>query len=162
MKNCWHVRCVHFMSKLLIYKQLRLSYSKLSMLIFATFQFFMFWFKTNFVKWKFQFRNSLFDLKWKNESQKIFFIFQIWLKHWRRKNEKNTFFWLYFDLKPISKNKNQYFRIPFLISNQKMNFKKFFNFSIFFIKLKNEKWKIFKYSFVFKSKNQLYFRVPKV
>ena len=42
IKNWWHVRCLHFMSKLLIYKQLRLSYSKLSVLIFATFQFFMF------------------------------------------------------------------------------------------------------------------------
>ena len=157
MKNWWHVRCVHFMSKLLIYKQLRLSYSKLSMLIFATFQFFMFWFKTDFIKWKFQFRNSLFDLKWKNEFQKISFIFQIWLMHWKRKNVKN-FFWLYFDLKPISKNKNQNFWIRFLISNQKINFKKFFHFSILFMKLKNEPWKIFKICFAFKSKNELYFQ----
>ena len=97
MQNWCHLRCVHFMSKLLVYKQLRLSYSKLSVLIFATFQFFMFWFKTDFVKWKFQFRNSLFDLKWKNESQKISFISQIWLTHWKRKNEKKIF-WLYFDL----------------------------------------------------------------
>ena len=164
MKNWWLVRCVHFMPKLLIYKQLRLSYSKLSVLIFATFQFFMFWFKTDFVKWKFQFRNSLFDLKWKNEFQKISFIFQSWLKHWKRKNEKKPFFWLYFHLKPISKIaknqkiKNQNFQIHFLISNQKINFRKFFHFSILFMKLKNEKWKIFKIRFVFKSKNELYFR----
>ena len=135
-----------------------LSYSKLSVLIFAIFQFFMFWFKTDFVKWKFQFRNSLFDLKWKNEFQKISFIFQSWLKHWKRKNEKKTFFWLYFHLKPISKNKNQNFQIHFLISNQKINFRNFFHFSILFMKLKNEKWKIFKIRFVFKSKNELYFR----
>ena len=145
--NWWHIRCEHFMSKLLIYKQLRLSYSKLYVLIFCTFQFFMFWFKTDFVKWKFQFRNSLFDLKWKNESQKISSISQIRLKHWKRKNEKKIFFWLYFDLKPISKNKNQNFRIHFLISNQKMNFKKFFHFSILF--MKNEKWKIYQNLFCF-------------
>ena len=73
------------------------------------------------------------------------------------KREKN-FFWLYFHLKPISKNKNQNFQIYFLISNQKINFRKFFHFSILFMKLKNEKWKIFKIRFVFKSKNELYFR----
>ena len=43
------------------------------------------------------------------------------------------------DLKSISKNKNQSFRIHFLISNQKMNFIKLFNFSILVMKLKNEK-----------------------
>ena len=96
-------------------------------------------------------------MKWKNEFQKISLIFQIWLLNWKMKNgEKN--FWICFDLKPISKNKNQNFRIHFLIWNQKINFKKFFHFSIFVLKLKNEKWKIFKIRFVFKSKNKLYFR----
>ena len=125
MKNWWHVRCVNFMSKLLIYKQLRLSYSKLSVLIFAIFQFFMFWLQTGFVKWKSEFRNSLFDLKWKIEFQKIYFIFQIWLKHWKRKNEKKysflTLFWF------------------------KINFKKQIS-------------KFLNSFFVFKSKNELYFR----
>ena len=75
------------------------------------------------------------------------------------KNEKRKmFFWICFKLKPISKNKNQNFRIHFLIWNQKMNFKKFFHFSIFILKLKNEKWKTFKILFNFKSKNGLYFR----
>ena len=159
MKNWWHVRCVHFISKLLMYKQLWLSYSKISVLIFATFQFFMFWFKTDFVKWKLQFRNSLFHLKWKNEFQKISTIFQIWLKHWKRKKEKK-FFWLYFNLKPISKNKNQSFRIPFSISNQKMNFKKSFHFSILFMKLKNEKWTIFNFVLFLKQKTNYTFGTP--
>ena len=39
-----------------------------------------------------------------------------------------------------------------------MNFKKLFYLSILVMKLKNEKWKIFKICFVFKSKNELYFR----
>ena len=140
MKNWWHVRCVHFMSKLLIYKQLRLSYSKLSMLIFATFQFFMFWFKTNFVKWKFRFRNSLFRLKWKNESQKISFISQIWLKHWKRKNEKMIFFdshqkskifefVIWFQIKKwISKSS---FLFQFCLWNWKMKNEKFSKFVLF-------------------------------
>ena len=72
--------------------------------------------------------------------------------------KKKRFFWLYFDLKPISKNKTQNFRIHFLILNQKINFRKFFHFEILLMKLKNEKWKIFKICFVFKSKNELYFR----
>ena len=140
MKNWWHVRCVHFMSKLLIYKQLRLSYSKLSMLIFATFQFFMFWFKTNFVKWKFRFRNSLFRLKWKNESQKISFISQIWLKHWKRKNKKMIFF----DSHQKSKFSNSLF--DFKSKNEFQKVLSFFNFAY-----ETEKWKMknFQNSFCF-------------
>ena len=84
-----------------------------------------------------------------------FFTFDYWIE--KRKTKKNCF-WIYFDSKSISKNKNQNFRIHFLISNQKMNFKKFFHFSILVMKLKNEKRKIFKIRFVFKSKNELYFR----
>ena len=48
-------------------------------------------------------------------------------------------FGYYFDLKPVSKNKNQNFQIYFLISNQKTNFKKNFRFSILIMKLKNGK-----------------------
>ena len=75
------------------------------------------------------------------------------------KNEKRKqiFFKIYFDLKPISKNQNQNFRIPFSIWNLKMNFKKIFHFSILVLKLANEKWKFLKIRFVFKSKNELYF-----
>ena len=69
-----------------------------------------------------------------------------------------NFFLIYFDLKQNSKNANQTFRIHFLISNQKRTFKKFFHFSILVMKLKNEKGKIFKICFVFKSKDELYFR----
>ena len=135
MTNWWHVRCVHFMSKLLIYKQLRLSYSKLSVLIFATFQFFMFWFKTDFVKWKFQFRNSLFDLKWKNESQKISFIPQIWLKHSKRKNEKNSILiWNQFQKTKI-KILNSLF--DFKSKNEFQKVLSFFNFGY-----EIEKWKM--------------------
>ena len=54
-----------------------------------------------------------------------------------------NFFLIYFDLKRNSKNANQTFRIHFLISNQKVNFKKFFHFSILVMKLKNEKRKNF-------------------
>ena len=76
------------------------------------------------------------------------------------KNEKRKqiFLKIYFDLKPISKNQNQNFRIHFLFWNQKMNFKKLFHFSILVVKMKNKKRKIFKIRFVFKSKNELYFR----
>ena len=137
MKNWWHVRCVHFMSKLLIYKQLRLSYSKLSMLIFATFQFFMFWFKTDFIKRKFQFRNSLFDLKWKNEFQKISFIFQIWLKHWRR---KNVFFFTLFWFKTNFKKQNSKFSNSFFDFKSKNKFQKVLSFLNF--AYETEKWKM--------------------
>ena len=137
MKNWWHDRCVHFMSKLLIYKQLRLSYSKLSVLIFATFQFFMFWLKTDFVKSKFQFRNLLFDLKWKKEFQKISFIFQIWLKHWRKKNE-NKFFLTLFWFKTNFKKQKSKFLNSFFDFKSKNKFQKvlsFFNFVY-----ETEKW----------------------
>ena len=83
------------------------------------------------------------------------FTFDYWTE--KRKTKKNCF-WVYFDLKSISKSKNQNFGTHFLISNQKMNFKKFFQFSILVMKLKNEKRKIFKIRFVIKSKNELYFR----
>ena len=81
-----------------------------------------------------------FEIK-KNEFQKTSFIFQIWLLNWKTKNEKKFFlnlFWF------------------------KTNFKKqFFDFCF-----ENEKWKLFKIRFVFKSKNELYFRysirAPKV
>ena len=78
--------------------------------------------------------------------------------NWKVKNEKKKIILNLFCLKPISKDKNQNFQFQFLISNQKMNFYKFFLFSILVMKLKNEKWKIFKIRFVFKSKNELYFR----
>ena len=84
-----------------------------------------------------------------------FFTFDYEIK--KRKTKKNCF-WIYFDLKPSSKSKNQNFGIHFLISNQKLNFRKFFHFSILVMKLKNEKRKIFKIRFVFKSKNKLYFQ----
>ena len=153
MKNWWHVRCVHFMSKLLIYKQLRLSYSKLSVLIFSTFQFFMFWFKTDFVKWKFQFRNSLFDLKWKKQTSNNIFHFSNLITALKNEKLKRILFLALFWFKTTSKNKNQNLRIHSLISNQKMNLKNFFHFSILVMKLKNEKWNIFKICFAFKSKN---------
>ena len=111
--------------------------------------------------------------KTKNENQNFLISFLIWndktnFKKYisfftfyysigKRKTKKDCF-WIYFDLKSISKNKNQNFRIHFLISNQKMNFREFFHFSILVMKLKNEKRKIFKIRFVFKSKNELYFR----
>ena len=92
--------------------------------------------------------------KWISKSIFHFSILIIELKNVKRKKKV---FWIYFDLKPISKNKNQNFLIYFLIWNQKMNFKKFFHFSILVLKLENEKWKIFKIRFVFKSKIELYF-----
>ena len=86
-------------------------------------------------------------------SKNIFHFLNL-IKAFKKEKRKK----LYFDLKPISKNKNRNFRIHYLISNQKMNFKKFIHFSILVMKLKNGKWKIFKIHFVFKSKNGLYFR----
>ena len=90
----------------------------------------------------------------KNIFHLSFFTFDYWIE---KRKTKKTCFWIYFDLKPIWKSKNQIFGIHFLISNQKMNFKKSFHFSILVMKLKNEKRKIFKIRFVFKSKNELYF-----
>ena len=56
-----------------------------------------------------------------------------------------NFFWIYFDLKRNSKNVNQPFRIHFLISNQKMNFKKFFHVSIWLWNWKMKKEKFSKF-----------------
>ena len=92
----------------------------------------------------------------KRISKNIFHFSRLNIELKKEKQKKNCF-WIYFDLKPISKSKNQNFGIHFLISNQKMNFKKSFHFSILVMKLKNEKQKIFKIRFVFKSKNELYF-----
>ena len=94
----------------------------------------------------------------KKRISKSIFHFSILSITWKNKNRKQFFFLIYFDLKPVSKNKNQNFRIHFLIWNQAMSFKKFVRFSILVMKLKNEKWKNFKIHFVFKSKNELYFR----
>ena len=49
----------------------------------------------------------------------------------KKEKWKKNFFLIYFDSKPVSKNKNQNFRIHFLISNEKINFKKFFDFFSF-------------------------------
>ena len=77
-------------------------------------------------------------------SKNIFHFSDLIIELKKDKRKKNCF-WIYFDLKSISKNKNQNFRIHFLISNQKRNLKKLFYFSILV-------------RFVFKSKNELYFR----
>ena len=107
------------------------------------------YFYISILNWKL---NGTFGARIKHLS---FFKFDYWIEKWKMKEK---FFWICFDWKLISKNKNQNFRIHFLIRNQKMNFKKFFHFSIFVLKLKNEKWKLFKIRFVFKSKNEWYFR----
>ena len=85
-----------------------------------------------------------FDLKWKNEFQKIYFIFHIWLLNWKTKNEKKLFLNLFW-FKINFKNKNQNFRIHFLISSQKMNIRKFLHFSILVMKLKNKTEKFSKF-----------------
>ena len=41
---------------------------------------------------------------------------------------KKKIFGIYFDLKSVSKNKNQNIQIHFLISNQRLNFKSYFIF----------------------------------
>ena len=83
------VCCLRFMLKLLIYKQLGLSYLKIFVLIFATFQFFIFWFMTDFVKWKLQFRNCLFFFIWneKLNYKKHLSSFNInyYMKKWKTK-----------------------------------------------------------------------------
>ena len=84
----------------------------------------------DFVKEKLQFRNSFFDLKWKNKFQKISFIFSNLINALKKEKRKRIFF----DSIQI-----KIFDSIFLISNQKMNFKNFFHFSIFVMKLKNEK-----------------------
>ena len=94
--------------------------------------------------------------KTKNQNQNFAISFMIWNDKTNFKKyisfftfyysigkgkSKKDCFWIYFDLKSISKNKNQNFRIHFLISNQKMNFKKFFHFSI--LVMKNKKFSKF-------------------
>ena len=101
-------------------------------------------------------------MKWKSEFQKKPFIFQIWLLNWKTKNEKK-FFLLSFDfcfLKLVLnqnkfKKKFEIFQFIFWFEIKKWISKKFFHFSIFVLKLKNEKWKIFKILFVFKPKKQI-------
>ena len=100
--------------------------------------------------------NTIDKMK-KRISKNLFHFSHLAIELEKEKQKKNCF-WIYFDSKSISKNKNKNFRIEFSISNEKGNFKKFFHFSILVMKLKNEKWKIFKIRFVFKSKNELYFR----
>ena len=95
----------------------------------------------------------------KKRISKNIFYFSRFIIELKKEKRKENCFWIYFDLKSISKNKNQNFGIHFLISNQKINFKKFSHFSILVMKLKNEKRNIFKIRFVFKSKNELYFRI---
>ena len=71
-----------------------------------------------------------------------FFRFDYWIEKGKM---KKTFCWIYFDLKPILKNKNQNFRINFLIWYQKMIFKNsfFFQFLLWNWKMKNEKFSKF-------------------
>ena len=111
-------------------------------------------------KRKIKFKVSLFVFRFETKKRisKNIFHFSNLIIELKKEKQKKIFFWIYFDLKPISKNKNQNFRIHFLISNQKMNFKKLFHFSILVMKLKNEKQKKFKIRFVFNLKNELYFR----
>ena len=86
------VCCLRFMLKLLIYKQLGLSYLKIFVLIFATFQFFIFWFMTDFVKWKLQFRNCLFFLfEMKNWITKNIFHLSILIITWKNEKRKKYF-----------------------------------------------------------------------
>ena len=111
-------------------------------------------------KRKIKFKVSLFVFRFETKKRisKNIFHFSNLIIELKKEKQKKNFFWIYFDLKPISKNKNQNFRIHFLISNQNMNFKKLFHFSILVMKLKNEKQKKFKIRFVFNLKNELYFR----
>ena len=111
-------------------------------------------------KRKIKFKVSLFVFRFETKKRisKNIFHFSNLIIELKKEKQKKNFFWIYFDLKPISKNKNQNFLIYFLIWNQKMNFKKFFHFSILVMKLKNEKQKKFKIRFVFNLKNELYFR----
>ena len=90
MKNWWHVCCVHFKSKVLIYNQLLLSYLKLSVSIFATFQFFMFWFKTDFCKMKISFLLFAFWSEMKKRISKNIFDFSNLIKALKKK--KRFFF----------------------------------------------------------------------
>ena len=83
--------------------------------------------------------------------------FLILIIKWKTKNKNKVFLNLFW-FKTNFKKPNQNFRIHFSIWNQKMNFKKFFHFSILVMKLKNGKWKFFKIRFLFKLKNELYFR----
>ena len=75
-------------------------------------------------------------------SKNIFHFSDLIIELKKDKRKKNCF-WIYFDLKSISKSKNQNFRIHFLISNQKRNFKKLFYFSILVNEWKNEKFSKF-------------------
>ena len=95
----------------------------------------------------------------------IFFV--IWkIKNWIENCPKSTFIFL--KLLKIEQKWNGRFRTRMKTNfkkqkwiskkKKKLNFKKFFHFSIFVLKLKNEKWKTFEICFVFKSKNKLHFR----
>ena len=69
--------------------------------------------------------------------------------------------WIYFDPKGILENKIKIFNLIFwfeIKQYQKINFQKIFDFLVLVIKLKTEKWKVFKVRIFFKSKNELYYR----
>ena len=88
----------------------------------------------------------------KKRISKNIFHFSNLIIELKKEKQKKIFFWIYFDLKPISKNKNQNFSVHFLIWNQKLNLKKICRFLTWVLKLKKKKWKNFKIRFVFKSK----------
>ena len=85
------------------------------------------------IKWTFYTRTSKYL---------PFFGFDYWIE--KRKMIKKIC-WIYFDLKPFLKSKNQNFRINFLIWYQKMIFKNsfFFQFLLWNWKMKNEKFSKF-------------------
>ena len=90
----------------------------------------------------------------KTNFKKYIFIFHIWLLNWKKKNEKKLFlnlFWFKINLKKQkSKFSNSFFN--FKSKNKSQKVLSFFNFGY---EIENE---IFKIRFVFKSKNELYFR----
>ena len=80
--------------------------------------------------------------RWTDSDYLLFFKFDYWIKKRKTKKKFLNLFW--FKIK-FSKKKIKTFEFA-------LNFKKFFQFSILILKLKNEKWNIFKIRFVFKSK----------
>ena len=123
----------------------------------------IFYFPIKIGKWKLKFfyHFSIFNFESKLKYIKISFF--ILILKWKLNGtfsariEKKDFWNLFWFKISFKKQKSKYSN-SFFDFKSKNEFQKLFHFSILVMKLKHEKWKIFKIRFVFKSKNELYFR----
>ena len=93
-------------------------------------------------------------MKWKNEFQKISFIFEISFMHWKRKHEKKIFLKLFWFKTNFKKQKSK-FLSSFFDFKSKNEFHKVLSFFNFFYEIEKWKMKIFQNSFCFEIKKRI-------